>query len=406
VRKLWYSPTLRTVVIYGASGLGFAAANLILARVLPTTEYAHFTLVIALVNLSFALAPVGIDGIVQRHHLDAGPTLLKRSLGVGLLTGLVAILIAGFAYHLNTTFLVLIFASTVGGGAMAVAGAQFQSEQRYGASLSLTQSPNLVLILAALAVVITDVHEARLPLVLSAAGFVAAGVIGWWALFRERTSKPYRETGFGWGEALSFAGMNAAGLLLVQLDRLIIPYVLPLHDLATFGVLAAIAGSLFRVLSMGVGYTLLPRLRAAGTVMERRHLIAHEVKLALVIIVAGCLAIWVLTPLIERELLGGKYHLGASLLVAALFSGITKVMNSFAKSTVAALATAGELLILNWWGWASVALAILAGVWGARWGLAGVIYGVGLGWLARALAASYLTLRHLRLPAPVPVTAR
>ena len=49
-----------------------------------------------------------------------------------------------------------------------------------------------------------------------------------------------------------------------------------IHDLATFGVLAAIAGSLFRVLSMGVGYTLVPRLRAAGSVLERRRLVAHE----------------------------------------------------------------------------------------------------------------------------------
>ena len=66
MRSLWHSPTLRSVVIYGASGLGFAGANLILARVLPTAEYARFTLVIALVNLSFPLAPGGVDGMVNR----------------------------------------------------------------------------------------------------------------------------------------------------------------------------------------------------------------------------------------------------------------------------------------------------------------------------------------------------
>jgi Na+-driven multidrug efflux pump len=52
-----------------------------------------------------------------------------------------------------------------------------------------------------------------------------------------------------------------------------------------------------------------------------------------------------------------------------------------------------------------VALAIPAAVFGAQWGLAGVIYGVGLGWLARAVTALLITLRHLRLPASVPVTA-
>ena len=403
---LWHSPTLRSVVIYGASGLGFAGANLILARVLPTAEYALFTLVIALVNLSFALAPGGVDGMVNRRHLEAGPSVLKRTLAAGLVTGLIFLLIAGFVYHLSVSMLLVVFAATLGGGAMTVAGAQFQSEQRFGISLALTQSPNLTLMVAALVVVVMGIKEARLPLAISALGFVLAGVIGWWVLFRERAAKPYRETGFPWGEALSFAGLNATGLLLVQLDRLIIPQVLPLHDLATYGVLAAIAGSLFRVLQMGTAYTLLPRLRAAASVVERRRLIAHEASLVSAIVVAGSVVIWFVTPLVERHFLAGKYHLGGALLFAALFSGVAKVMNAFTKSTVTALATAGELSIVNLLGWVSVAVAVVAAILGARWGLTGVIYGVGLGWLMRALTALYLTLRHLKLPESIPVTAR
>jgi O-antigen/teichoic acid export membrane protein len=405
VRSLWYSPTLRSVVIYGASGLGFAGANLILARVLPTPEYAVFTLVIAIVNLSFALAPIGVDGIVQRRHLDAGPSLLKRTLGAGMITGLASVVVAALAYQLDGFLLLLVFASPVGGGAMAVAGAQFQSEQRYGISLGLTQSPNLTLIVAALAVILTGIREASLPLVISSLGFVLSGIIGWWVLFRERGSKLHHGTWFPWREALSFAGLNAAGLLLVQLDRLIIPHVLPLHDLATFGVLAAIAGSLFRVLSMGVGYTLVPRLRAASSVTERRRLIAHEAKLVSVIIVAGSVAIWFLTPWIERLFLAGKYHLGGALILAAIFSGIAKIMNSFTKATVTALATGAEVSVVNLLGWVSVGVAFAAAIFGARWGLAGVVYGVGFGWLVRALTASYLTLRHLKLPATIPATA-
>jgi len=406
VRGLWHSPTLRSVVVYGASGLGFAGANLILARVLPTAEYALFTLVLALVNLSFALAPGGVDGMVNRRHLEAGPSVLKRTLGAGLVTGLIFLLIAGSVYHLRVPLLLVVFAATVGGGAMAVAGAQFQSEQRFGISLALTQSPNLTLMVAALVVVVTGIKDAQLPLAISALGFVLAGAIGWWVLFRERTAKPHRETSFPWGEALSFAGLNATGLVLVQLDRLIIPQVLPLHDLATYGVLAAIAGSLFRVLQMGAAYTLIPRLRAAASVVERRRLIAHEAKLVSVIVVAGSVVIWFVTPLVERYLLAGKYHLGGSLLLAALFSGVAKVMNAFTKSTVTALATARELSIVNLFGWVSVAVAVAAAIFGARWGLTGVIYGVGLGWLMRALTALYLTLRHLELPESIPVTAR
>jgi O-antigen/teichoic acid export membrane protein len=394
------------VVIYGAAGLGFAGANLILARVLPTAEYGLFTLVIALTNLSFAVAPLGVDGVVNRRHLEAGPILLKRTLAAGLITALVSVAVGGFAYQIDPTLLLLVFAATVGGGAMAVAAAQFQSERRYGLSLSLTQSPNIVIMVAALAVVSTGIREVRFPVAITTLGYLLAGVVGWWVLFAERAAKPHRETWFPWGEALSLAGVSAAGLSLVQLDRLMIPHVLTLHDLATFGVLAAIAGSLFRVLAMGVGYTLLPRLRAASTVVERRGLIMHEIKLVVVITFCGSIAIWFLTPWIERAFLAGKYHLDGPLLLAALFTGVAKVLNSVTRATASALATAGELAILNWLGWASVGVALLAGIIGSRWGLAGLMYGVGLGWLMRGLTASLLTIRHLKVPESIAATAR
>jgi O-antigen/teichoic acid export membrane protein len=405
VRQLWHSPTIRSVVVYGASGLGFAGANLLLARLLPTNEYALFTLVIALGNLGYSLAPVGVDSIVQRRHLDAGPKLLGRTLGASILVGLAVAVVAQVAYEISVPLLLILCVSTVAGGAMAVAGAQFQSERRFGISLALTQSPNLVLLLAALAVIVSRDREAWLPLLISTLGFVVAAVYGWSVLFRERTAKQYGESWFPWSEAFSFAGVNVAGLLLIQLDRLIIPHVLPLHDLATYGVLAAIAGSLFRVLQMGVGFTLVARLRAAATVPQRRHLIAHEAKLVGAMVIAGSAVLWIVTPMIERWLLEGKYHLGGSLLLAAVISGVAKIMDAFTKSTVTALATPAELSLVNLFGWASVALAIPAAVFGARWGLAGVIYGVGFGWLVRALTALYVTLRHLKLPASIPVTA-
>jgi O-antigen/teichoic acid export membrane protein len=405
LKKLCHSPTLRSAVVYGASGLGFSGSNLILARVLPTDEYALFTLAIALVNLAFALAPLGVDGIVNRRQLDAGPALLRRTVSASVVVALIFVIIAEVAYHMNPTVLLLIFVSTVGGGAMSVAGAQFQAEQRFGISLALTQSPNLTLLIAALAVLLFKDREAWLPLTISAIGFVVAALYGWWVLFRERATKPQRESWFPWSEALSFAGVNTAGLVLIQLDRLVIPHALPLQDLATYGVLAAIAGSLFRVLQMGVGYTLIPRLRAASNVMQRRRLIAHEAKLVSGVVVLGSAFIWVVTPVIERWLLQGKYHLGGSLLLAALVSGVAKIMNAFTKSTVTALGSASELSLVNVLGWVSVGLAIPAAFIGARWGLAGLMYGVGFGWLIRALTALFLTMRHLKVPAPIPVTA-
>ena len=99
--------------------------------------------------------------------------------------------------------------------------------------------------------------------------------------------------------------------------------------------------------------------------------------------------------------LGGKYHLSAALVLAAVVTGFAKVLNGFAQSAVSALAEPRELHLGGecWagcrWSWTAVG----AGVAGARWGLPGVIYGVGLGWVMRASVGMFLAARHLRLPA-------
>jgi O-antigen/teichoic acid export membrane protein len=399
VRRLWLSPTIRSAAVYAAAGAGFAAANLILARVLPPVEYALVTLVVALVNVGFALAPAGIDGIVNRRDLEAGPRLLRRVMFATTATGLVFALVGALAYETSASLTAMIFVSTAAGGALMVAAAKFQSEQRFGLSLALIQSPNLILLLAALVTVAAGVQEAWLALLIMTVGWFPPAIWGWSILFRERHAKPDRSVEFPWKEALSFAGMQATGLLLIQLERLVLPHVLPLRDLATYGVLAAIAGSLFRVLQMSVGYTLFPRLRAAKDVRQRRRLVAKEARLVGAVVLLGSVTIWIVTPAVERWFLAGKYHLAGSLVLAAVVSGVAKVINAFTKSTASALATPSELSAVNVLGWVSLAIGLVAATVGARWGLAGVIYGVALGWMVRSASAFYVAARHLRLPA-------
>jgi hypothetical protein len=193
--------------------------------------------------------------------------------------------------------------------------------------------------------------------------------------------------------------------VLIQLERLVLPHVRPLADLALFGVLGSIAGSLFRVLQLGVGFSLLPRLRAAPTVAARRRLIAHELRLVGGIVLFGSAAIWFVTPLIERWFLAGRYHLAGGLVLAAIVSGIGKIANAFSKALASALALPRELALVNVFGWVSVAISVVAAIIGARWGLAGVIYGGALGWFLRFIFATVLIVRHLRLSVAVPATA-
>jgi O-antigen/teichoic acid export membrane protein len=396
------SPTLRSMVVYGASGVAFAGANLLLARVLSTEHYALLTLVVALLTLGYHLAPAGLDAVVTRARIDVGAALLKR---VAVAAGLVATALSAAAlaaYGVSAVTALLLLVATVAGGLTLVAAARFQSQQRFAPALALVTCPNLLLLLGALATLATDSRTPTLPFVILAVGLVLAAALGWLFVLRE-PRETASSSAIPWGEAFALAGVSAAGMLLIQLERLVIPYVLPLADLALFGVLGAVAGSLFRLLQMGVGFSLLPRLRSAAGVEERRQLIAHELRLAFVIALAGAVAVLVLTPLVERWLLAGKYHLPLALVLAVLFSGVAKIAHAFAKAVATALATPRELALVNAAGWISVAVAVCAAVAASRWGLTGVIYGVGLGWLTWAVLAFALVVRHLRLPARVPV---
>jgi hypothetical protein len=395
------SATLLSMVVYGASGLAFVGANLLLARELPSEQFALLTLLVALSTLGYHLAPFGLDGVVLRGHVDAGWALLKRAALVALAVGLVTGLAAASFYGVTAGLAALLFACTTAGGLMLIASAKFQSERRFVLALGLTAMlPNLLLLGGAAATIAADGRTADLTVEVLAVGLAAAAGVSWLLVLRER--RPARALAVPWSEAFVLAGVSAAGMLFIQLERLVIPHVLTVADLALFGVLGAIAGSLFRLLQMAVGFTLLPRLRSAATVFERRALIARELRFAVVIAALGGAAIFVLTPAIERWFLAGKYHLSMALLAAALFSGIGKIAHAFARATATALATPRELALVNAAGWVSAALALVAAVAAAPWGLTGVVYAIGGGWFAWAILSFMLVVHHLRLPAGLP----
>ena len=56
---------------FGLGGVGFALGNLLLARALPPTAFGVFTLFLALVQMGASLAPIGLQGQVNRHPTRA-----------------------------------------------------------------------------------------------------------------------------------------------------------------------------------------------------------------------------------------------------------------------------------------------------------------------------------------------
>jgi O-antigen/teichoic acid export membrane protein len=231
-------------------------------------------------------------------------------------------------------------------------------------------------------------------------GFAAAAGYGWWLVLRGGDA-PRRGAMVPWREAFTLASTNASGSLMTQLDRLIIPILLPLGSLATYGVLSSVAGSLFRVVQRGVGYALLPRLRAAGDLAERRRLVAAELRLVGGVALGGSGLIWLAMPAVEHWLLADRYHFSGSLILATLVAGCAKLLQAFSRAAVTALADRRELGLVNLSGWISLGLSVVGAAVGARWGLTGLIYGASVGWLFRTAAALAIMYRHLR-PAARP----
>ena len=356
-------------------------------------------------NVGIPIAPAGADGVINRRRIDPGPRLLRRVLVTSAVTSLLLVLLGRLVYEVEPRYLLLLPVAIIAGGVNWVAAAYYQSAQRFGTSLALAQGSNFVMLAAGLMAVFAGMRSAWSPLLFLTLWFLAAALYGSVKLLRDRSlhgagGEPYR-----WAEALSIVGVSGVGFVLGQLERLVIPQVLALEALATYGVLAAIVGSVFRMMWLGVGYTLLPRLRQVESVSEHRRLLAGEGAVVAAVVAVAGVGIWYLTPLLVLWVLAGKYFLPPALILAALVNGILKIMAAFAKATATALGSTRDLAYLNVLSWISLALGIGGAVLGGRWGLTGVVYGVALGWLAVAICAAFLSIPHLREPPRAPNSA-
>jgi O-antigen/teichoic acid export membrane protein len=235
------------------------------------------------------------------------------------------------------------------------------------------------------------VTSAMLPAAALSVAFSSTALVAWRGIkadrrdWREHAAAPF-PWAVGWA-AVSFIG---AGIILTSLDRLVIPRFLGMSELATFTVLATVAGSPFSMLYQAVSYTLVARLRNASNTRQRLRVLGREsAVVVMTCLIAGAAVLW-LMPLVLKWVLADRYAIGRALLVAAICVGFLKVIASLAAAAVNALGAKPELVKMSYIGWAAIGVAVLGAAVGARWGLIGLVYGVGCGWLMRALAVAYL----------------
>jgi O-antigen/teichoic acid export membrane protein len=392
LRLLQNSSALRTAVAFGLGGVGYALGNLLLARALPPAQFGVFTLFVALVQIGASLAPIGLEGQVNRR--PGGLVSPGRPLLTSVIVAAATAIVASTLYRMDWAFIVALVISITAGGTSHVASAIFRSRLRFGLALTLSQGLAAALLGMGAAAVIAGGAEPSFLAALVAGYYVISASVGWGILARERPQG--RPEVHSFLEGLSLLGITAAALILMQLERLLTPQLLTLEDLATFAVVATLVGSPFRMLQMGAGYTLLPRLSTAPTPEERQQLVRREAVAVMVIGGAAALVILFAAPWVAEWLLAGKYELATALMIAALVSAAVKLVDGFATTMVWALGSARQLAMLNWVSWACAGFGV-AGAWlGARWGLIGLMYGVTLGWVARGAVAGALSARLLR----------
>jgi O-antigen/teichoic acid export membrane protein len=408
LRALCKSASLRAAAVLGLGGLAFTLANLIFARTLPSGEYGLISLVVGIVSVAGLAAPLGLDLVIGRRGLRLDSRLRRAILGISTAVGLVTAAVSALFYRLDGTLLICIFVTTIACGLMQASAAHFQGQQRFGPAVWIVQLSNWTLLFAALLAALvefeTAVESCAVLALASAVGAAAA-----WVLAARRdgpegsvqTYAPRAEPVPAralLGEAFSLVTIHTSNAAFLQLERLLLAPIAGVQALALFGVVAALVASPFRMLQMAVLFTLIPGLRQAGDVEERRRLLRREMLLVAGVIGAGSVGIWNLAPPLSHWFLSGRYDLSAPLMCAALVSGILKLCSAFATGTVIALAEDKGLRTLSAVSWATLGLSVVAAFAAAPWGLVGVLYGISAGWLIRSLIAAWMALPHLRRP--------
>jgi hypothetical protein len=392
------STALYGVAVFAFSGLGFAVANLLLARALPKADFGAVTLAVTLLGVGVRLAPLGTDGVVHRRRIDYGSALLLRGAATSALLALGAGALAFFYYRLAPSVGLALVAGVLLGGVNQVAAGKFQSLHRLSVSLGLIQSANLTLLLAAIAALVLGTASAALPLWVMCAGYALTSVPAWVSLLRRRAREEGPFEPCALGEALSCAGVAAAVQLLSQLERLLVPTLLSLEDMALFGVVAALVIAPFRTLHLAVSYTLLPRLSSAQGPVDRRRILAGEAAPYAALVALASAAAFVATPWLAWIILEGRYTIDAPLLVAAIAGGALRVAGGFARAVATAVCSSQELWRVNLWMWVSLGVGAGMAALCAGSGLVGVVWAVNLAWALEVAVGLGMAGRSLSLP--------
>jgi len=397
MRGLIKSTTVRAAAAFAVAGLAHAVAALLLARQLPELQFAYVALFLAFLDFGAPVGAGGADTVIVRYNLAATAALLRRVLATALLVALLVYFVSRQYYEFSLPLALVTAFAIIAGAGNRVAASIWQSMQRFSLALLQLQSSHVVLAVLAVTAIVFGWQGALLVCALHATYLAILGTVGWRKTRQSRPSDAPGPAQYPWHECVPIVLIAAGAQLAMQTERLLIPHLLRIEDLALYGVLAAVVGSPFQMLSIAVGYTLMPRLKALGSKAQRNSALRNEAVLVIPLAAFGALIAWLLGPWIAHLFVGDKFLLTSPLILAAILVGLGKVGNAFPATIVKALGNSSDLNWLSVIGWLGLGVSVAAAWWLAAWGLPGLLVGVATGWAIRIVLSALLAQRVLQI---------
>lgn len=381
------------------SGAAFAVGNLLLARQMPTEDYAQLALAIAIFIVASQVGTLGYSQIALRERLHPDRALLLRLLVQGAVAGAVAVMLTGLTHRvgLDGALLVLVIAC---GTLIWVSGAALLREAHKRAAWLVQTSPDWVLLALGLAALPLPLWVGRFALETYCVAVSLLAVAGWMAHRAAAASTPAAAPlQLPWRLLVSTAAIVAGSVLVIQIERLAIGFLLDAHALAMFSVLASIAVFPFRLVTAGTAFVLVPGLRRIADRAGRRRLVRRELQVILVALSGTSALLCVVGPWLAQWITAGRYTPSVWLVLAACFAGAAKVCHGIPRAIITACGTDAQIEQLSRYLWLGIGLGVLGAWAGLAAGLIGVLCGIAGGSILGALPSMQMARRVLDTPA-------
>ncbi|MDT0576970.1 hypothetical protein RM533_12410 [Croceicoccus sp. F390] len=394
IRQAARAPMVLSAGMFAASGALFAIGTLLLARTMPIEAFGRFALGVALFNLFSLVAPAGLDQLVLRMRLAVGWRLAGLIAASGVALGSLVAVVTFWSGGLLAAEAAMTMAAIAAGGMSVMVAGVLRASGRTASAVPYTTGANWIILAIGLVGLVVPFSSALAPLALFAAGNLLRALIGWRMLLRERQPE-HTGAPVDWPQAAALVGIATVGTAMLQMERLLIPIVLDLTDLALFAVLSSTVMFPFRLLNQAAGFALTPLLANEPDPQRRRALVHKEALIvtALAAVAAGCAV--ALAPPIVGWITSDAYRITGPLVLAGCANGMVKLLYAVTRSVVTACGTRAQIGRLNGLGLLWILLATLGGATGATFGLTGLLLGVAAGGLLTVLPLWVLARKTL-----------